>query len=236
MVLDAAKASLVGLPGLKLTAVIFSFRIRAEQELRPLGLTFQLLQIRHGYVSVDVVEHLILCEASLLCDAGLQLEKGHPAVSEPDEERLVDKGDACFDLLKIVVQAELIVQSDGQSAGKLRANIRILQHLIEVRKRDLRQIRIAHQLILKLLARHIVVELGYHYRRCLTEAPRASRFARDPPVLRISSVRAAALLLLLLRSAAVVARWENVRVDVVELVFDHEALSFICQLVLVHQL
>ena len=131
---------------------------------------------------------LVLREASLLCDAGLQLEKGHPAVSEPDEERLVDKRDACLYLLEIVVQAELIVQSDGQSAGKLRADIRILQHPVEVRKRDLRQIRIAHQLILKLLARHVVVELGDHDRRCFTEAPRASRFARDLPVLRISSV------------------------------------------------
>ena len=71
MVLDAAKASLVGLPGFKLTAVIFGFWIRAEQELCPLGLTLQLLQIGRGYVPVDVVEHLVLCEASLLCDAGL---------------------------------------------------------------------------------------------------------------------------------------------------------------------
>lgn len=108
---------------------------------------------------VQVVEHFVLSKASALGHPSLELGEGDLAVAQAAKQRLVDMGETRHDIFIAVVSLELRVQELRQLDCQLFLHVLVPDHLVEHSEGDPRQVRVAHQLRLELLVRHILEEL-----------------------------------------------------------------------------
>ena len=131
VVLYTPNAPGIRLPRFQRLPVIFRFWIGSEEEFGKIRLVSDLILLLLRQMCIDVIEDLVISEASPLCDPGFELGQGDLAISQLHKEGFVDVGELSHDLLIAVVSMVFGVQMLRELYGNLSQHVLIFDHFVE---------------------------------------------------------------------------------------------------------